>query len=173
MKKLLTFILILIIHSLPTFASSPNGKGLICQCVSIEKCPKKNNQFWDTYVLSDGTPSEIAISFQNNVAIYYYIRIINDKVEFIKEELGAYNAKYRFFTTKGTIEWKTSKWNTTTIYRQTLSYISSNKYRDSSQNTTYYRKCKVYNKHKLLENFNNLVNKYQKMHNESLKGNLI
>lgn len=165
-------LIFLLVQTFPTFASTPNGKGLICKCLSVNDCPKWTNLFWYTYISPNKIPSEIAIIFENNKATYYYIRNVNDKVSYIKEVLGAYNAEYPFYTTKNSIKWSMSKNNNTTIDRKTLNYKSIEK--DSSKKINYYyRKCEVFKKDDVFKELKKLVSKYQNEHNEFLKDNKI
>lgn len=175
MIRTLIFIIILLFLPIYSFASSPNGKGLICRCISIEKCPKRDSLFWNTYISPNGMPSEIAISFRDNKAIYYYIRVINDKVEFIKEVFGAFGAKYSFYTTKDSIRWKTSNWNDTLIDRKTLTYKTISIYpkRHNRDNEIHFRRCEVFDNNNLFKNLEKLVIEYQNEHNKLLKDNKI
>lgn len=172
MIKMLAFITLLLLPTFHSFASSPNGKGVICSCIEISKCPNQRNLFWDTYIQSNKMPSEIAIIFENNKATYYYIQIVNDKIRHIKEELGAYGAEYPFYTTKNSIKWSMSKNNNTTIDRKTLRYMSLEK--DKYKNINYYyRKCEVFKKDDVFKELKKLVSKYQNEHNAFLKDNKI
>ena len=170
MKKLLTFILILIIHSLPTFASSPNGKGLICKCVDIKKCPTKDFLFWNSYVSPNGTPSELGILFEKNYVIPFYIVNINDQIVSI-EEPKEYGGKYKFRTTKDHIKWKSNDGDNYLIKRKSLMFIE-NIY-VNKEKLQFFRKCNVYNKVKFLNKLEDLVIWYQLEHNKLLKDNKI
>jgi len=172
LKLLFIPLIIFLFQTFPTFASTPNGKGLICKCLSVINCPNRMNLFWDTYISPNKIPSEIAIFFENNKATYYYIKIVNDKVSFMKEMLGAYGAEYPFYTTKDNIKWSMSKNNNTTINRKSLKYKSLE--RDSSKNINfYYRQCEAFKKDDVFKELKKLVIKYQKEHNEKLKDNKI
>ena len=166
------FLIFLLVQTFPTFASTPNGKGLICKCLSVNDCPKWINLFFDTYISPNKIPSEIAIIFENNKATYYYIQIVNDKIRYVKEELGAYGAEYPFYTTKNSIKWSMSKNNNTTIDRKTLRYMSLEK--DKYKNINYYyRQCDVFKKDDIFKELKKLVSKYQNEHNAFLKDNNI
>lgn len=175
MRKIFITTLIYFITSFCLYASSPNGKSLICKCISIEKCPKKETLFWNTYISQNGMPSEIAISFKDNVAVYHYIRIFNDKVAFTKEQLGSNGGKYSFFTTKESIHWQTSEFNLTSINRKTLIYHSLNTYPNgyNKKNSLHFRKCEVIGNGDLFIRLKELVNHYQTEYNKQLKDNKI
>tara|TARA_E500000178_G_C16801484_1_gene652667 strand:+ start:156 stop:671 length:516 start_codon:yes stop_codon:yes gene_type:complete len=167
MKKLFLITIILLLQSFPSFGN-PNGKGIICKCEEVQKCPKSGHLFHNSYITKEEIPSEIGIIFEKNYATTYYIIIINDKISLLKEP-KKYGGKYSFRSTEDIISWNENYGNNISVNRKTLIY----KLKDNMFKKTYFRKCKSYNSDQLIKEMLNLVKFHQNNYNKRLSDNKI
>lgn len=153
MKKILTIILILIIHSFPTFSSSPNDKGVICKCVA--------------YKDGKGCPYMYPIRgffFSNNKVIGSGFNRKKDTYKIF------YSKKVNYYTSEKLINWYSKvddMYLTHTLNRKTLELKSTN--RDYS----FKSKCELFNKLNYDNKIQNIKNSLQSEYNMKRKDNKI
>ena len=167
MNKIFIIILILLIHSFPSFGSV-DGKGIVCKCLNC-----KLEHLDPSSYMPNNIPTEIGFHFKINKVAIYYISKIGDKIKVSENIKTTLRKKKRFYTNENIIRW-TYK-DSLNIYAYTLdrkTLILSQK--NITKTRTYnIRKCEAFSEIDFFKYMNKLSEIYQNDYNNKPKKNKI
>ena len=167
MKKVIIFIVILLLQYFPAFGSV-DGKGIVCECLDC-----KLNHIDPSSYIPNNKPTEIGFHFKfNKVAIYYNSKI-GDDIKVSENNQTSLRKKKRFTIDENKIKW--SYRDSLNIYayeldRKTLNLSKMNIIKTETHNL---RMCEAFSEIDFFQNMNQLSEKYQNSYNNKPKNNKI